>query len=65
MVTCVRVNKGRDRSPKEGQREDLERLLWQAAYVAPPRRKLWEPSLRAYVAGEIVMPEGSLKKNPI
>jgi len=56
-MTCVRVDKGRDRSQLEGQRKDLERLLWQAAYVAPPRRKLWEPSLRAYVACEIVMPE--------
>ena len=61
-MTCVRVDKGRDRSPIEGQREDLKRLLWQAAYVAPPRRKLWEPSLRAYVAGEIVMPEAVWKK---
>ena len=53
----MRVDKGRDRSPIEGQREELKRLLWQAVYVAPPRRKLWEPSLRAYVAGEIVMPK--------
>ena len=54
MCVWTRAEIGRQ---SEGQREDLERLLWQAAYVAPPRLKLWEPSLRAYVAGEIVMPE--------